>query len=141
MPFIFQDAEKRFKNNDFKENEYINESGHTECVIFVQKAAKVPRTTQWIAGLRLKDAKPGDITPGTAIATFNDQGKYPTEGSGRQHAAIYLSHTSVSIHVLEQYNKRKTVKDRYISFNNPQRSDRSNNANTYYVIETIGTKK
>ncbi len=141
MPYIFQDAERRFISKDFKENEYINESGHTECVIFVQKAAKAPRTAQWIAGLRVKDAKPGDITPGTAIATFNDAGKYPTEGRGQQHAAIYLSHTSVSIQVLEPYNNAKTVKERDIYFNKPQRSDRSNNANTYYVIETIGTKK
>jgi hypothetical protein len=140
MPYIFQDAERRFISKDFKENEYINESGHTECVIFIQKAAKAPRTTLWIAGLRVKDAKPGDITPGTAIATFNDAGKYPTEGRGQQHAAIYLSHTSVSIRVLEQYNAQNIVTDRYIKFNNAKSGKRSNNADTYYVIEDARKK-
>ncbi len=133
MPFIFQEAERRARNNDFQKDEYINSDRHTESVIFVQKAANAPITKQWKAGIRIKDAKPGDISPGTAIATFDKNGKYPTvEG---KHAAIYLSHTSVSIKILDQWKKKQTVLARSIDFNRPSTTRLSENADNYYVIE------
>jgi hypothetical protein len=133
MSYIFYEAERKWANDAFAEKEYANKEGHTECVAFIQQAAKAPLTKYWKPGIRIKDAKPGDIHPGTAIATF-ENGKYPTVGS--RHAAIYLSHTSVSIRVLDQWkDTRTTVDERHIGFNRSRHTKGSNDGNLYYVIE------
>lgn len=71
---------------------------------------------------------------GTAIATFDSNGKYPTDGLGK-HAAIYLEHNALRILVLDQWNDQGEVKQRPIWFNRPKGTKRSNDADTFYVIE------
>lgn len=58
---------------------------------------------------KTKKWKPGPVVvgnekikPGTAIATFNDKGDY--NGTSGGHSAIFISSTSDSITVVEQYN-------------------------------------
>lgn len=75
---------------------YVNEKGKTECVEFVRQAAGAPKTEDWRKGKKVSDAKFGEIARGTAIATFDADGKYPTDTLGK-HAAIYLSHDAVCI--------------------------------------------
>ena len=78
-------------------------------------------------------AKPGTIRPGTAIATFDDQGHYPTDTNGK-HAAVYLSHGPQGIRVLDQWNKQGGVKERTI-FSKKLSFPRVNSAKNYFVIE------
>lgn len=113
---------------------YVNAAGKTECVEFIRQAAGAPQTVIWKKGMKVSDARPGEITRGTAIATFDSSGQYPTDALGR-HAAIYLEHNQHRILVLDQWNDQGEVKQRPIWFNRPKGTKRSNDADTYYVIE------
>ena len=113
---------------------YQNEKGSTECVEFVRQAAGAPQTKSWKRGKKVEDAGLKDIERGTAIATFDDQGRYPTDALG-QHAAIYLSHDKNRIVVLDQWRSQGEVKERSIWFNRPKGTKRSNDGSTFYVIE------
>lgn len=112
---------------------YVNAKGNTECVVFVQQAAGAPVTTKWARGIQVKAASSTKIPRGTAIATFDSKGRYPTDSFG-MHAAIYLSHDKDRILVLDQWNSQGEVKQRPIWFNRPK-SPRSNNGDTFYIIE------
>jgi hypothetical protein len=118
----------------YGKGKFKNETGDTECAEFIRQATDAPATTAWVPGLKVADAKPGQILRGTAIATFDSNKKYPTDGLGK-HAAIYLSHASDCIHVLDQWNDQGEVKPRPIRFNRPKGTRRSNDANTFFVIE------
>jgi hypothetical protein len=114
---------------------FANSRGDTECVEFVRRVTGAPPTLQWRRGKRVLGSRPGEIPRGTAIATFDESGFYPTDGRGR-HAAIYLSHDAHRIRVLHQWNKiGGVVNDVPIRFHRPPSTKRSNNGDTYYVIE------
>ena len=66
--------------------------------------------------------------------TFDSNGKYPTDALGK-HAAIYLEHNTQCILVLDQWNDQGEVKQRPIWFNRPKGTKRSNDGDTFYVIE------
>ncbi len=118
----------------FGPGKFKNASGKTECVEFIRQATGAPTTIGWRPGVRVADATPGQILRGTAIATFDDNRKYPTDGLGK-HAAIYLSQNQASIQVLDQWDDQGEVKSRPIRFNRPKGTKRSNDANTFFVIE------
>lgn len=118
----------------FGKAKYVNAKGNTECVEFVQQVTGAPQTTTWTKGKKVSEAKMGDITRGTAIATFDSKGKYPSDGLGK-HAAIYLSHDAQKIVVLDQWNNQGEVKERPIRFNRPKGTSRSNDGDLFYVIE------
>lgn len=118
----------------FGDHKYQNDKGHTECVVFIQQATAAPGTSDWSPGKKVSDAKPGEIARGTAIATFDAQGNYPSDALGR-HAAIYLLHDKNGIHVLDQWNSQGQVLPRVIRFKVPGGTRRSNDGNTFYVIE------
>lgn len=59
---------------------------------------------------------------------------YPTDALGR-HAAIYLEHTKERIVVLDQWKAQGEVKKRFIWFHKPKGTYRSNDADTFHVIE------
>ena len=113
---------------------YKNAAGYTECVVFVQKAAGAQHTSTWRPGLKISEAQAGQIPRGTAIATFDSNGRYPTDGRGR-HAAIYLENNSQRIVVLDQWNDQGEVRQRMIWFHGKPGTSRSNDANAYYVIK------
>lgn len=108
--------------------------GKTECVEFIRQAAGAPHTSSWKLGCKVADAKPGEILRGTAIATFDKNKKYPVDQQGK-HAAIYLRHDGRQMLVLDQWNDQGEVLERPIAFNRPKGTRRSNDADTYYVIE------
>lgn len=87
----------------------------------------------WKKGDKVLDAKRGAIPRGTVIATFDDRGRYPTDGKGR-HAAVYLSHTLHAIEVLDQWNAQGRVLKRFIRVQ-PADRPRSNAAQTFYIVE------
>ncbi|MFN8344188.1 MAG: BPSL0067 family protein [Spirosomataceae bacterium] len=123
--------------NVYEENEgYSNSKGNHECVVFVQGVTQVPATVYWTKGKKVQDAKEGEILRGTAIATFDENDKYPTDSKGR-HAAIYVRHNHDYILVYDQWNKQGMVKKRKIRFNVKDGTSRSNDGKTFYVIEAI----
>src|SRR5690349_21081902 len=124
MPLIF---------SPFGRSKWVNAKGNTECVEFVRQVTGAPATRFWRPGLRVRHAFPGQIKPLTAIATFVG-GAYPTDDQGR-HAALYLTHDATGIRVLDQWNKQGEVKERVIRFNRKAGTSRSDDGDTFYVIE------
>lgn len=130
MPYML-----KVKEDDvFEEGKYKNTKGNTECVEFVRQTTDAPSTTLWKKGKKITDLANGSIKRGTAIATFDDNGKYPTDGLGK-HAAIYLEHDSKRIVVLDQWKAQGVVKRREIKFGKAKGTSRSNDADTFYIIE------
>lgn len=123
----------RDEKSVFERAQFVNASGNTECVEFVRQTSSAPHTTMWSKGKKVIDEKPGAIPRGTVIATFDDRGRYPTDGKGR-HAAVYLSHTAHGIEVLDQWNTQGRVLKRVIRLQKVDRP-RSNAAQTFYVVE------
>ena len=130
MPYKLKVAEKDVTGK----GKYKNANGKTECVEFVQQATGAPITPLWTKGIKVSKAKNGEITRGIAIATFDDKGKYPTDELGK-HAAVYLTHNTERIMVLDQWPDQGEVKERPIRFKRPKGTKRSNDADTFYVIE------
>lgn len=113
---------------------FANKKGNTECVEFIRQATGAPETAKWVRGRQVKSFKSGELAKGTAIATFDGNGKYPTDTLGK-HAAIYLSHDQQGITVLDQWNAQGEVKKRIIRFHRPEGTSRSNDGDTFYVIK------
>lgn len=118
----------------FGKAKFVNDEGKTECVEFVRQATGAPETKQWKKGKKVADAVVGEIERGTAIATFDSKGNYPTDLLGK-HAAIYLLHNKQFIQVLDQWDSQGEVKQRPIWFKRPKGTKRSNDGDTFYVIE------
>ena len=118
----------------YGKRKFANTKGKTECVEFIRQATDAPETRKWIRGRSVKSFKSGELARGTAIATFDNKGKYPTDALGR-HAAIYLSHSNEGLEVLDQWNSQGEVLKRIIRFNRPKGTKRSNDGDTFYVIE------
>ena len=129
MPYKLNRAETKVLGKKV----FINAIGNTECVEFVRQATSAPHTTLWKAGTHVIDAKVGSIPRGTAIATFDKNGKYPADDLGK-HAAIYLSHDAAGIRVLDQWNEQGEVLMRTIHVNRPD-IPRNNSAKQYFVLE------
>lgn len=107
----------------------------TECVAFIQAVTSAPPTSQWKRGEFVKEARVGSIARGTAIATFDESGKCPTDTKGK-HAAVYLSHDAAGITVLDQWASQGEVKKRTIRYKGIASTEtRSNNGDWFYVIE------
>lgn len=125
---------REYEQKVYGHHKYVNAQGNAECVEFVRQTTSAPHTTLWRKGLKVSEAQIGQIPRGTAIATFDDSGRYPTDQLGK-HAAIYLGHDAQGITVLDQWKKQGEVKKRYIRFSNPTATSRSDMGNMFYVIE------
>lgn len=112
-----------------------NATGNTECVELIRQTTSAPHTSRWRPGVRVMDTAPGDIPPYTAIATFDKNGRYPTDNNGK-HAALYLSHNKSGIRVIDQWNNQGEAKERTIRFGQPPGRSRSNDGSTFWVIES-----
>ena len=111
--------------------DYKNDKGNHECVVLVQQTTGAPSTSTWSKGIKVMDAKAGEINVGTVIATFDDTGKYPKDS---RHAAIYESHDKSGINVIDQWNKQAKAARRKIRSKNGLTRD-VNDADWYYVVE------
>lgn len=118
----------------YGKNKFLSAKGKTECVAFIQQTTDARETTSWVRGRLVKSFKAGELKRGTVIATFDDNGKYPTDDLGR-HAAIYLGQNSEGIEVLDQWNSQGEVLKRTIRFHRPPKTKRSNDGDTFYVVE------
>lgn len=61
--------------------------GNGHCVVFVQHCAKEQNTFFWKRGEKVRGNM--SLAKGTAIATFDKNGKYPNKANGN-YAAIYV---------------------------------------------------
>jgi hypothetical protein len=103
------------------------------CVDFVQTAAGVPRTALWQEGSEVRGNP--HIARGTAIATFESDGRYTSESGN--HAAIYLSQDDHGIWVYDQW-RGQPVHKRLIRFeggSGAKWGSKSNDGRRFAVIE------
>lgn len=105
--------------------------GNGHCVVFVQHCTNAPNTVLWKKGEKVRDNL--RLTRGTAIATFDENGKYPNKSTGN-HAAIYVSQDAIGIWVFDQWVTQGVVKKRMIRFKGGVGSA-SNDGDTFFVIE------
>jgi hypothetical protein len=105
--------------------------GTGQCVAYVQTCSSAPNTSQWRTGVRVRDAAVGSISKGTVIATMVD-GHYPNHDHGN-HAAIYLSHDSAGIRVLDQWLGH-AVGERTLYYHGGN-GNPSNDGDMFYVVE------
>jgi hypothetical protein len=73
-------------------------TGH--CVPYVREAAGAPHTALWRRGERARDSV---LPVGTAIATFDADGRYRNATDGTSHAALFLWQTPDGLVVLDQW--------------------------------------
>ncbi len=100
--------------------------GDGECVALVREWTGAPETAKWKKGAQVKGNT--NLRIGTAIATFNKEGKY--EG----HAAMYQGQNDKAITVIDQWKGRK-ANYRDIRFQGGKATKVSNDGDAYYVIE------
>jgi hypothetical protein len=104
-------------------------TGH--CVALVREAAGAPITTQWRRGDPVQGS---NVAPGTAIATFDSNGRYGNHTDGRSHAAILLAqYDDGSMLVLDQWvgqdAAQRVIKHRKGA------GDAANDASRFYIVE------
>jgi hypothetical protein len=113
--------------------------GNGQCVAYVQAATQAGHTSGWRRGEIVMGA---NLAIGTAIATFDEAGRYINDTHGKSHAAIYLGQDAAGIQVLDQWVSRtpgthelkvQPVHQRSVSFQN--RAKPVNDGRNYYVIE------
>ena len=104
--------------------------GDGHCVALVRECCGLPHTSHWRRG----DPARGTICmPGTAIATFDDDGIYGNYTDGRSHAAILLAETAQGLVVCDQW-KGQSVHERVIRFRDGA-GDAVNDGSRFYLIE------
>lgn len=92
-----------------KEGYMPDRNGEAQCVQLIKTTMGAPPTKQWKQGQKVQ--KGVYIAPGTAIATFDENGNYPQntgdKAARNQHAAIYIGQDERGIWVVDQANSRK----------------------------------
>lgn len=108
--------------------------GNGHCVALVREATGAPPTGEWVKGPKVKGNQ--TIPKGSAIATFNAEGKYANQSTGN-HAAIFISVSDAGIVVLDQWVSKDPAKpsERTIRFKNGVGSA-SNDGDQFSLILT-----
>ncbi len=107
--------------------------GSGQCVEFVKKASGAPQTSKWKRGPKVRANK--SIQAGTAIATFDANGRYGNHTGGRSHAAIYIGQDTEGLDVWDQYTGTP-VHRRSIKFRGGAVEVKPvNDGDAYYVIQ------
>lgn len=74
--------------------------GNGHCVAYVREVTGAPHTSQWRRGEKVRG---GALPSGTAIATFDANGRYANATDGSSHAAILISATDAGLVVMDQW--------------------------------------
>ncbi len=107
--------------------------GSGQCVAFVQKASGAPMTSLWKRGAQVK-GNPG-VLKGTAIATFEGNGKYGNTTDGSSHGAIFVGQNAEGLQVWDQWIGQP-VHQRTIHYRGAALGTRPvNDGDAFYVIE------
>ncbi len=109
-------------------------AGNGHCVALVRSACEAPHTSLWKRGAPVREAL---FEIGTAIATFDANGKYGNHTDGRSHAAILLALDTDGLLVLDQWVGRPAG-ERKIRFKNGK-GKACDDGDRYYIIEGILT--
>jgi hypothetical protein len=107
--------------------------GSGQCVAFVQQASGAPLTSGWNQGSIVR----GDLAlqAGTAIATFDSNGRYTNSTDGTSHAAIYIGQNEIGLQVWDQW-KGQPVHQRTIRFQGGAVGVKPvNDGDAFYVID------
>ena len=109
---------------------YGTVAGNGHCVALVRECTGLGHTSTWRRGDPVRGS---DLQPGTAIATFDDDGTYGNHTDGRSHAAILLAQTADGLLVCDQWvgqpTHERTIQCRAGS------GDAVNDGDAFYVIE------
>ena len=76
--------------------------GDGHCVAFVRAAANAPHTSLWIEGRPVYEVV-DTLAPGTAIASFNSDGRHANATDGSSHAAIFIGADDTGFSVYDQW--------------------------------------
>lgn len=106
---------------------------NSQCVRYVQACAKCPHTSHWKPGVKVRG---NEVEFGTAIATFDPDGKYGNHTDGRSHAAILIEETDAGLRVFDQWVGH-AVSERIIRFRGGA-GKWVNDGDRYFVIEQRG---
>lgn len=105
--------------------------GDGHCVALVRALTDLPATSQWRRGEPVRGT---DCEPGTAIATFDDSGRYANAMDNSSHAAILLGqHEDNSITVYDQWLNQPP--HQRVIRNRDGLGYAVNDASRFYVIE------
>lgn len=104
--------------------------GNGHCVAYARSAASMPPSLGWKQGAAVHGA--ADLPAGTAIATFDKNGKYGNHEDGSSHVAIYLGQNERGIQVLDQWFDHP-VHERTIFFKRAAR--KMDDGRNYFVVE------
>jgi hypothetical protein len=102
-------------------------------VAFVREVTGLPPTATWRRG---DPVRGGDFPAGTAIATFDPNGRYGNHVDGRSHTAILLAETSDGLLVTDQWVGQE-VHQRMLRFR-AGKGDACNDGDQYYAVEIHG---
>ena len=104
--------------------------GNGHCVGFVREAAGLPHTSLWRRGEQVRAIRP---PAGTAIATFDPDGRYGNHTDGRSHAAILVATQGDGLLVWDQWVGHP-VAQRVIRFRGGS-GQAVNDGDQFHVIE------
>lgn len=104
------------------------DSGH--CVPFVRAAANLPKTSLWRRGDPVSTTR---WARGTAIATFDESGRYENRTDGSSHAAIFAAQHGSGIRVWDCWLNHP-VAQRVIRWKDGV-GKAADDASRYYVVE------
>lgn len=106
-------------------------TGTGHCVAFVRELTGAPITTQWRRGAKARELV--DLVPGTAIATFDSNGRYGGHPDARSHCALLLAIHDDGLLVADQWTGQP-VHQRAIRFRGGT-GDPANDGDAFFVIE------
>jgi hypothetical protein len=104
--------------------------GNGHCIAFVREVTGLPPTAGWRRGDPVRGL---GCAPGTAIATFDADGRYGNHEDGRSHAAILLAETSDGLLVADQW-LGQAVHQRMIRYRGGV-GKAVNDGDQYHVVE------
>ncbi|MGI8769958.1 MAG: BPSL0067 family protein [Acidobacteriaceae bacterium] len=107
--------------------------GTGQCVAFVQKASGAPATSLWKQGTKVRGNL--GVRKGTAIATFEANGKYGNTMDSTSHGAIFVGQNAAGLQVWDQWIGQR-VHQRTIPYRGGAPGVKPvNDGDAFYVIE------
>lgn len=106
----------------------VVDNGH--CVRFVQEVARMPHTSEWRRGVKVRG---NNVPQFTIIATFAADGRYENRTDGHSHAAVLLAEVEDGLGVLDQWQGHP-VAERIIRFRGGE-GKKVNDGDAFYVVE------
>ena len=109
----------------------MSDGGNDTCVSYVRRVTGLPHTSSWRRGVKVRDA---GLTSGAAIATFDDDGRYANDTTGKSHAAVFIEQTDQGLRCLDAWVGHPAA-ERVIRFKGGA-GQPIDDGDCYYCIET-----